>query len=138
QVQRFTSLKKVKFATTYPKDAVLFVEGQSPRGVFILCKGSAKLSVGEESGKTVIVKIAEPGEVLGLSASISGNVYDVTAETMVPCQINFVKRNDFLRLIKSDAEVCLKVAEQLSDKYNNACHQVRSLGVSHCATERLA
>ena len=35
-------------------------------------------------------------------------------------------------------EVCFKVAEQLSEKYHNACKEVRSLGLSHSAAEKLA
>jgi CRP/FNR family transcriptional regulator, cyclic AMP receptor protein len=117
---------------------VLFVEGQLPRGIFVICKGTVKLSINSPNGRTMIVKLAEPGEVLGLSASISGKPYEVTAETIDPCQINFVKREDFLVFLKDDVEVCFKVAEQLSEKYHNACKEVRSHGLSHSAAEKLA
>ena len=66
------NFEDIKFATAYPPGAVLFVEGQLPRGIFVLCKGSVKLSINSPSGRTMIVKLAEPGEVLGLSAAISG------------------------------------------------------------------
>jgi CRP/FNR family cyclic AMP-dependent transcriptional regulator len=76
--------------------------------------------------------------VLGLSATLSGKPYELTAETIDPCQINFVKREDFLRFLKEHSEACLRVAEQLSDKYNAACREIRSLGLSHSAAEKLA
>ena len=132
------AFESIKYATAYPQGAVLFVEGQLPRGIFVLCKGSVKLSINSPSGRTVIVKLAEPGEVLGLSATISGKPYEVTAETIDPCQVNFVKRDDFLRFLKDDVEACFKVAEQLGEKYHNACKEVRSLGLSHSAAEKLA
>lgn len=132
------AFEAIKYSTAYPKGAVLFVEGQSPRGIFVLCKGRAKLSVGSSDGKTLILKIAEPGEVLGLSASVSGKPYELTAETLDPCQVNFVKREDFLRFLKDHSEACFRVAEQLSDKYNTACREIRSLGLSHSAGEKLA
>ena len=131
-------LEAIKYSTAYPKGAVLFVEGQMPRGVFILCKGRTKLSICSSDGKTLILKIAEPGEVLGLSATVSGKPYELTAETLDPCQVNFVKREDFLRYLRDHNEVTLRVAEQLSDKYNTACHEIRSLGLSHSAAEKLA
>ena len=131
-------LEAIKYSTAYPKGAVLFVEGQSPRGVFILCKGRTKLSICSSDGKTLILKIAEPGEVLGLSATVSGKPYELTAETLDPCQVNFVKREDFIRYLREHNEVTLRVAEQLSDKYNTACHEIRSLGLSHSAAEKLA
>jgi CRP/FNR family transcriptional regulator len=128
----------IKYATAYPRGAVLFVQGQLPRGIFVLCKGSVKLALDSPSGSTAIVKLAEPGEVLGLSATISDKPYEMTAETIDPCQVNFVKRDDFLRFLKDDVEACFKVAEQLSEKYHNACEEVRSLGLSHSAAEKLA
>ena len=97
-----------------------------------------KLSICSTDGKTLILKIAEPGEVLGLSATVSGKPYELTAETVDPCQVNFVKRDDFLRFLKEHSEACLRVAEQLSDKYNSACREIRSLGLSHSAGEKLA
>ena len=132
------AFEAIKYATAYPKGAVLFVEGQAPRGIFVLCKGRVKLSICATDGKTLILKIAEPGEVLGLSATVSGKPYELTAETIDPCQVNFVKREDFLRFLKDNSDACFKVAEQLSEKYNNACHEVRSLGLSHSAGEKLA
>jgi CRP/FNR family transcriptional regulator, cyclic AMP receptor protein len=132
------TFEDIKFSTAYPPGAVLFVEGQMTRGIFVLCKGSVKLSINSPSGRTMIVKLAEPGEVLGLSSTISGKPYEVTAETIDACQVNFVKRDDFLRFLKDDVEVCFKVAEQLSEKYHNACREVRSRGLSHSAAEKLA
>ncbi|HXZ33477.1 MAG TPA: Crp/Fnr family transcriptional regulator [Terriglobales bacterium] len=132
------AFESIKYATAYPRGAVLFVQGQLPRGIFALCKGNVKLAINSASGATVIVKVAEPGEVLGLSAALSGNPYEVTAETVDPCQVNFVKRDDFLRFLKDDVEACFKVAEQLSENYDKACKEVRWLGLSHSAAEKLA
>jgi CRP/FNR family transcriptional regulator len=132
------SFEAIKYATAYPKGAVLFVEGQAPRGIFVLCKGRVKLSISSSDGKTLILKIAEAGEVLGLSATVSGKPYELTAETIDPCQVNFVKREDFLRFLREHADACFRVAEQLSEKYNAACHEIRSLGLSHSAAEKLA
>jgi CRP/FNR family cyclic AMP-dependent transcriptional regulator len=132
------AFERIKYATAYPKGAVLFVEGQASRGIFVLCQGRVKLSLSARDGKTLILKIVEPGEVLGLSATVSGKPYELTAETIAPCQVNFVKREDFLRFLKENSDACFKVAEQLSDKYNNACHELRSLGLSHSAGEKLA
>jgi CRP/FNR family transcriptional regulator len=130
--------ERIKYAAAYPRGAVLFIEGQAPRGIFVLCKGLVKLSLSAGDGKTIILKIVEPGEVLGLGATVSGKPYELTAETFEPCQINFVKREDLLRFLKENPDACFKVAEQLSVKYNDACHDLRSLGLSHSAEQKLA
>src|SRR5579871_2771075 len=64
-------LQAIKATSLYPKGALLCLEGQPARGVFILCTGRAKLSTTSAEGKTIILRIAEPGEVLGLTSVIA-------------------------------------------------------------------
>jgi CRP/FNR family transcriptional regulator len=132
------ALDGVKFTSLYPKGSLLFVEGEDPRGVFILCSGRAKLTTSSTEGKTLIVKIAEPGEVLGASATILGRPYEVSAETIEPSQLNFVKRDDFLKFLNSHLEACMHTAQQLSEKYHAAQREIRSLGLSQTTAEKLA
>jgi len=132
------ALDKIKFTAAYPAGAVLFVEGQLPRGIYILCKGRVKLSTTSADGKTLILKIVQPGEVLGLHATVSNTPYEITAETAQPCQLNFVKRDDFLRFLQQHGDACLKAAQHLSRDCQSAYQQIRSLGLSHSAPERLA
>lgn len=128
----------IKFTGIYPKGSLLFVEGEDPRGVFILCSGRAKLTTSSSQGKVLIVRIAEPGEVLGASATILGKPYEVSAETLEPSQLNFIKREDFLRFLSANAEVCMHTAQQLSEKYHSAQREIRSLGLAQTTGERLA
>jgi len=132
------ALEAIKSTAAYPKGALLFVEGQNPRGVFVLCHGRAKLSTSSADGKTIILKIAEPGEILGLSATVSGKSYEVTAELMEPSQANFITRQDFLNFLRDHGDASLRVAEQLSQNYHSAYEEIRSLGLSHSASEKLA
>lgn len=132
------AFEMIKFTTAYPEGAVLFVEGESPRGVYVLCRGRVKLTMTSSDGKTLILRIVKPGEVLGMNAAVSGNLYQATAETLEPCQVNFVKREDFLRYLREQPEASLRAAQQLSGSYKAACEQIRSLGLSHSAPEKLA
>ena len=132
------SVDAIKFTGVYPKGSLLFVEGEMPRGIFILCSGRAKLTTSSTEGKTLIVKIAEPGEVLGASATILGKPYEVSAETIEPAQLNFIKRDDFLKLLGTNVEVCMHTAQQLSEKYHAAQREIRSLGLSQTTSEKLA
>jgi CRP/FNR family cyclic AMP-dependent transcriptional regulator len=133
-----TTLDALKFTSVYPKGSLLFVEGEQPRGVFILCSGRAKLTTSSTEGKTLIVKIAEPGELLGASSSLLGKPYEVSAETIEPAQVNFVKREDFLRFLTTHPEACMHTAQELSAKYHSAQREIRSLGLSQTTSEKLA
>jgi len=130
-------LDAIKFTSVYPKGSILFVDGEEPRGVFILCSGRAKLTTSSAEGRTLIVKIAEPGEVLGVSATILGRRYEVSAETLEPSQLNFIKRDDFLRFLNAHTEACMHTAQQLSEKYQAAQREIRSLGLAQSTGEKL-
>jgi len=132
------AFEAIKYTTSYPEGAVLFVEEEASRGVFMLCRGRVKLSMTSRDGKTVILRIVGPGEVLGLHAAVSGKPYQATAETLEPCQVNFVKREDFLRFLREHAEASIRVAQELSNNYQTACLQIRSLGLTHSVPQRLA
>lgn len=138
QPQAVEALDSIKYTSVYPPGSLLFVQGQMPRGVYILCTGRAKISTCSNEGKTLILKIAEAGEVLGLSATILGKPYEVSAETVEPTQVNFVKREDFLRFLNEHGEACLHAAQELSEKYHAAQKEIRSLGLSQSASEKLA
>ncbi len=131
-------LNDIKSLATYPKGAVLFVEGQPSRGVFVLCMGRAKLSTCSKDGKALILRIAEAGEILGLSATVSGKPYDMTAETLVPSEANFIKRDDFLRFLREHGEACMRVAQQLAKNFHTANEQIRLLGLSSSSSVKLA
>lgn len=132
------ALEALKYTTVYPRGALLFVEGQPGRGVYILCSGRVKLSATSSDARVIITRIARAGEILGLCATLSGGDYEVTAETLEPSQVNFVRASDFTRFLATNAAAALRAAEQLGRNYSAALEQVRLLGLSHSAAAKLA
>lgn len=131
-------LNEMKSTAVYPKAAMLFIEGQQPRGVFVLCAGKVKLSTSSREGKTIITKLSDPGDVLGLNATISNRPYEVTAEMVEPGQANFIARDAFLGFLRDNGEVAVRVAEQLSRNYYTAFEEIRMLGLASSPSEKLA
>lgn len=136
--QAVERLAGITAPSSYPKGATLFVEGQEPRGVFILCNGRVKLSTASENGRTLIVRIADAGEILGLPATVTGKPYELTAEVLEPTQANFILRTDFLSFLRDQGEASLRVAQQLGETLHLAVRDMRSIGLSHTAAEKLA
>jgi CRP/FNR family transcriptional regulator, cyclic AMP receptor protein len=132
------AMDSISSSATYPKEAVLFVEGQDPRGIFVICNGRIKLSTTSADGKSIIVRIAEPGEVVGLAGTLSGQAYELTAEAMEPVQANFIPRDAFLQFLREHAEAAVRVAQILSEIYHATLLEVRYLGFSSSTSEKLA
>lgn len=132
------ALQGIKATSVYPKGALLCLEGQPPRGIFVLCTGRAKLSTTSTGGKSIILRIAEPGEVLGLTSVVENIPYEATIETLEPTQANFISRADFIRFIEQHSEVGMKVAHQLTHNCKCAYDEIRSLGLSTSVPEKIA
>lgn len=124
--------------TYYQKDSRIFVEGQPSKGIYILCKGRVKLSTCSKDGRKIIMQIAEAGEVLGLSATVSASIHMSTAEAIESCRVNFIRNCDFLNYLEHNAEACLNAVKQLSQNYQTACLQICTLGLSATVADKLA
>jgi CRP/FNR family transcriptional regulator, cyclic AMP receptor protein len=132
------AFEPIKHTSSYPKGAVIFTEGQAARGVYILCQGRAKVSITSAEGRTLILRIAEPGDILGLHSCVTGNPHEVTIETLQPAQLAFVARADMLSFMSNYGEACLRAAEHLSRSCQSAFEVLRSIGLSYSVPQKLA
>ena len=123
---------------SYPKGSTLFVEGQPASEVYVLCSGRIKLCTYSPEGRSLIVRIAEPGEVLGLSACIARVAHETTAQAITDCQVNCVRRDEFVDLLAKDANAALNAVRELSYLYHKAHTLICSLGLSGSASDKLA
>jgi CRP/FNR family transcriptional regulator, cyclic AMP receptor protein len=134
-IDRFEAIAS---AVAYPKGAALFVEGQEPRGVFVICGGRVKLSTSSPAGKTLILRVAEPGDVVGLPGLMSGRPYEATAEALEPIEARLVLRRDFVQFLEEHSEAAIWMAEILNSILRAAYQEVRYLGLCNSAAEKLA
>jgi CRP/FNR family transcriptional regulator, cyclic AMP receptor protein len=132
------ALEREAITTTYPTGAVLFAEGQAPRGVFIVRRGRVKLSICGSDGRTLILRIVDAGCPLGVAAVVSGRPYEATAETQEPCEVSFLRQCDLLRLMRLHGELALWVTQHISQDYAGTCREIRDLILSDSASEKLA
>jgi CRP/FNR family transcriptional regulator len=89
-------------------------------------------------GRRLILRIAKKGEILGLASALSGRPCEMTAETLYPARIAAIVRKDFLNFLSRHPEVYQSVTEELSRDYAMACEQLRTVGLSNSAPEKLA
>ena len=127
-----------KISRIFPRGSVLFEEGQQPHGVYLLCEGRAKVSIGSPDGKTLVLRIAESGELLGVNAAISGQPYETTLEALERCRLDFISREDLLNVLERDRKACFGVARALSQELTGVVEHTRLLLLSKSASEKLA
>jgi CRP/FNR family transcriptional regulator, cyclic AMP receptor protein len=120
------------------KGAILFQEEDPSQSVAVICDGQVKLSCTSREGKTLILKIAVPGDVLGLGAVISGSRYEATAEAIEPTLIKTVRKEEFLAFLARHGEASMHAAKSLSEEYKSVFFDARRLALAPTAAGRLA
>ena len=135
-IDSLKAFEEIKSVGTYPRNTILFAEGKPVRGVYLLCDGRAKLSICSELGRLTL-RVAGPGEVLGLGAALSNTPYEVTAELLDASQIVFIRRKELMKFLREHPEVCMQVVRMLSQDLHCAYERVQSIGLVHRRRPRL-
>ena len=130
----FDEIKSIGY---YPKRTVLFAESRAVRGIYILCDGRARLSIGTDNGKSMTLRIAGPREVLGLGAALSSTPYEVTAEVLDDSQVVFVRRKELVNFLRDHRSICMQVVCMLSQDLHGAYERVRNIATIRPRRPRL-
>ena len=123
---------------SHVRGAKLFTEGETARNVFVICTGQVKISATSRDGKTMILKIAGPGDVMGLSAVLANVPHEVTAEAIEPCQVKMVRKQEFVDFLGRHGIASMHAAQSLSGEYLTVFHDAKRLALSSSAAGRLA
>lgn len=121
-----------------PKGATLFEESEIADRIIVVCSGLVKVSCTSQAGRVLIQKIARSGDVLGLSAGMSGSPFEGTAETLAPVTTKTVQCDDFLSFLVRHCEARMKVVEILSNEYRFAVIHARRLALYNDVAGRVA
>jgi CRP/FNR family cyclic AMP-dependent transcriptional regulator len=133
-----SGIERAGYSKLYPRNAILFNEGHVSRGVYVLCTGSAKISISSADGKKLIMRLAKPGDVLGLYAGLTGRPYEATAEMLEPSRVSFVSRQNLLERVASQEGFGLGLVRVFSEQFSEFVDHARLLMLSGSTTEKLA
>ncbi len=136
--EELEDFNKIGMQMRLPKGAILFQEDDPSHNVAVICDGQVKLSCTSREGKTLILKIAVPGDLLGLGAVISGSRYEATAETLESTLVKNIRKDEFLAFLERHGQASMHAAKSLSEEYKSVFFDARRLALSPTAAGRLA
>lgn len=131
-------LASLSAPSSYPASFVLFSEKEDARGIYIVLEGEVKLSINSSDGRRLSLRIVRKGDILGLASALSGQPYEVTAETVYPAKLMPIGRREFLGFVIRHPEAYQMFSEELTREFTMACEQLRTVGLSSSAPEKLA
>ncbi|HEY5028077.1 MAG TPA: Crp/Fnr family transcriptional regulator [Candidatus Angelobacter sp.] len=136
--EALTQFEAIAPEVSRSRGEALFVEGEMPRCVFLICSGRIKLSVSSREGRTAILRIAGPGEILGISAAMSGSEHETTAEAVEFCRVKAIRVSDFLQLLQKFPEASAEATSCLLREYRVVLNNVCRLALPNTVAGRLA
>ncbi len=136
--KEMTKLQEIRQIAWYPRGVVLFFEGEATRGIYVVCSGEIKTFANSQQGGTVILRRVGQGEVLGISSSLTGSPYPVSAETLLPSQITFIPRVQFLNFLTEHPNSYRVVIEALAIQLQKSWEHARMLALHRHVVSRLA
>jgi CRP-like cAMP-binding protein len=124
---RINQLEKAAIRTTCHRGDILFIEGEEVKGIYFVCSGLVKLSIYSSERQSITARVANPGDVLGLKALLSGKPHNLTAEVAEHSQLCLIRRDDFLDFLERNADVSLRLSQKLANYLYDAYIGMREL-----------
>jgi len=111
------SLLEIASRKLFRPPSILFVQGDEPTGVFLVCSGKVRLFIRNPATGTITFdRIAGPGSMLGLPAVFGDRPYSMSAEVIEETEAAYVPRRQFLEAMQSNGQLCMRCLQLLSDE----------------------
>ena len=122
----------------YRRGNILFREGDECSAVFVICSGRVKISASSREGRTFILRIAGPGDVLGMDSALQADEYEVTAEAIEPTEVRVLRTNLFKQMVQEFADASLGAAKALAKDYRAVFDEACRIALPGSPAGRLA
>lgn len=126
----FDQLRKISGISKthkYAKGANLFLQDESYKGFYVLLKGSVKVYKISKSGRESVVHIVKPLNLFADIPLFEGGNYPVCADALEESLVLFVPKEGFIKLIKENHEISLKMLAGFAKRLKSLVGQIEDL-----------
>jgi CRP/FNR family transcriptional regulator len=121
----------------YSRGTVIFTEGETAKGLYVLHAGRVKIYKLSSEGKEQILHIFGPGEPFGEVAVFAGGQFPAYAETLEASESLFFPRKKIVELITKDPSMAMNMLAMLSKRLKYFTQLVENLSLKEIP-QRLA
>jgi CRP/FNR family transcriptional regulator, cyclic AMP receptor protein len=90
--------------------------GDPGSGMVVIVGGRVRISLVSEDGREVTLTVLGPGEVLGEMTLLDGGECSADATAQEDCVLLTLERTQFLRLLRSNSDLCLHLMSVLCQR----------------------
>ena len=114
----------------YPKGSMVILEEEFGDIVFIVKKGTVKITRVNDEGKEVILSLLGPGEIFGEMAILDGEARSANALAQENCELLTFTRDDFINLLENNFKISLGLMGELAKRLRKSDMQIEALSLS--------
>jgi CRP/FNR family transcriptional regulator len=133
-----SAITKSSDCLQFGRGELVYSEGEQARGAYIVISGKLKLMATSPAGRALILRVVNPGDLIGLSAAINCGRNDTNAVVVEPAELRFLTTASLYKLADSFNDIALWLAQQLSIEYFSLCRELSLVGVRRSAMSKLA
>jgi len=97
--------------TKYKRGETIYLPGDQSDAVYFVKKGRVKLSSRDRSGKSVTIRVCDPGEPFGEMAAVGEEVRPLEATALDDVWLCWVGKERFARFAEAHPQIALRLAK---------------------------
>jgi CRP/FNR family transcriptional regulator, dissimilatory nitrate respiration regulator len=121
------ALRVCSMAAHYPRDTVLFRDGDAYHGFYVVLSGGVKIYKLTRGGRETVLHIMRPFNALAEIPMFVGGGYPAYAVTLEDSELLCVYRDGFLNLLRAEPELSFRMLAGLSRRLKTLGEQVEKL-----------
>ena len=130
-------LELISSTISLPPRVALFTEGDQARCLYLLCSGFLKLTAGHLPNRQMIVRVARPGSILGLYATLSSGIYEISAESLTAARVRAVESSRFRAFLQFHREAQARAFQCMCHEYRFALEEASRISLCGTVAARL-
>lgn len=103
-----------KHIRTIGKRDVIYSEGDTCQGVYVVLKGKLKVYKSHDLGKDLILRVRGKGEMIAYVSVLQGEIHLDNAEALEPSEVMFIPRNSFFHWLENQPKMMLELIYLMS------------------------
>jgi len=123
----FEQLCRYAKHATLKRGATIFSKGDPGNSLIAVISGTVKISISSPDGRSAILNLIGPGEIVGEVAVLDGQARTADATANSNCEIFVIDRREFLPFVRSQPALAMKFIELLCARLRWTSDQVEEV-----------
>ena len=128
--EKIDEIKKYFTLREYPKGSMIILEEEYGDVVFLVKKGTVKITRVNDEGKEVILSLMGENDMVGEMSVIDGESRSANVLAQENCEVYAIRSEDFLRLLKENFEISFSLMGELANRIRKSDQHIEALSLS--------